>query len=396
MSAKRKPRLLVTMFNVSWWSGLHENVWFGALAAHRAGWDVTVACSHGPLADLFREEGITFYEVTNWKKWREDAKVLAQTQWDVIHTHPFASRELGVAVARETGAPVVSTFHGNYLDKIDSWNRDVTKVVTVCPAHADMIHAVPGCEQLSIDIVRNAARDELFDLPIRAASDILEAPRHTIVVAARIASDKRAMLTCIDAVTSAIAAIASEDAWEFQVLGEGKLSAEVSEFIAAQTKKSENLSFAMHGLVDSEEVPRRMQDASLTIASGRGAIQSLAVGTPVVAFGSQGTYGLQYDNNLELGLRGNFGGYPLDHHSDMVTDVTRLMTDSTFYARVQADGRTAAAQHLKQSDADAALLQAIEHTRELAKKRPFKVRFKHKFPRVFRALKKLVVRVRGR
>src|SRR3546814_1557005 len=82
-----------------------------------------------------------------------------------------------------------------------------------------------------------------------------------------------------------------------------------------------------------------MRDAVLTVASGRGAMQSLAVGTPTVAFGSQGVYGLQRGQNLRIGLWGNFGGHPLGGMA--VSDVT---ADTA--ARLRSEGHTSELQSL--------------------------------------------------
>ena len=137
-------------------------------------------------------------------------------------------------------------------------------------------------------------------------------------------------------------------------MGEGRSSTQITDFLKNQGEKASQLQIEFSGWVDSERVAEIMRDAVFSVASGRGAAQSLAVGTPVVAFGSQGVYGLQDGVNLEHGLWGNFGGYPLGNRvvTEISDDISRVIGDPSSYPGLQARGREAVQAHLLQSAAD--------------------------------------------
>jgi hypothetical protein len=114
-------RVLVTMFNVAPWGGLHENVWYSARGMKRHGWDVTVACRGGQLVEKLTADGIAVHVIDDWDDWHGDAEKLADEHWDVVHSHPFQSRELALRVAEITPAKLVSTFHGHNRDLVYRW-----------------------------------------------------------------------------------------------------------------------------------------------------------------------------------------------------------------------------------------------------------------------------------
>lgn len=341
------------MFNIAAWGGLHENVWYSCSGLKERGWDVTVACRDGRLPEKLRSDGIGVHVVDDWENLRPTVLELAQRRWDVIHSHPFASRKLALKVARRTGAPVVSTFHGKNLDDVGAWHGRTRGLVAVSRAHAAMLAAVPGVGADRVVVLPNAVRDGLLDDPVPSAADKLGTDEVRVVVASRLDRDKHALLDCIDAITD-VARDRPDRRWVVQVLGDGGTRGDLSSFLDDLVRKAPHIDLQFQGWVDSDEVPARLRDATLAVASGRGAVQSLAVGTPVVAFGSQGVYGLQHGTNLDNGLWGNFGGYPLGERAstDVRSDVTRLLADDDFYARTQAAGRIAVRTHLLQSQSD--------------------------------------------
>lgn len=205
-------------------------------------------------------------------------------------------------------------------------------------------------------------RDVLLDTPISTLDEKTRGGQARVVVASRLDKDKHGLLDCVSAVIEALGRDALGIDWVLEVLGGGTMSAEMQAFMRDQVAKAPNVDFDIAGWVDSEEVPERLRNAVISIASGRGAAQSLAVGTPVVAFGSQGVYGLQYAQNLEHGLWGNFGGYPLGDRkvTPIASDVALLLRDVLEYSRVQVEGQKATREYLLQSDIDRTLAQIYE------------------------------------
>lgn len=348
-----RPTTLVTMFNIAAWGGLHENVWYSCTGLAARGWDVTVACRAGQLVDRLRADGIGVHVVENWQDTVRDADELGRRRWDVVHSHPFLSRELALEVARRAGAPLVATFHGNYDDKLASWRQHASALVAVSRAHAAMLASIEGFDVDRVVVLPNAVRDVVLEEPAPSAATKLAGAAVRVVVASRLDRDKRSLLDCVEAVTD-VARDTPGRPWVVEVLGDGGHRGDLSTFLDEQAAKAPHLQLQFEGWVDSEEVPRRLRSATFAVASGRGAAQALAVGTPVVAFGSQGVYGLQHGSNLDNGLWGNFGGFPLTERAstDLRSDLARLLGDEDFYGRVQAAGRIAVRAQLLQSDCD--------------------------------------------
>lgn len=350
-------KVLMTMFNVAPWGGLHENVWYSCRGLKQYGAEITVACRAGVLVDKLRADGIKVHVVDDWDDWRLDAEELASESWDIVHSHPFRSRELALHVAEHTSAKLISTFHGHNRDVVYRWGDRATSLVAVSRAHAQMLSETSGVHGHNVFVVPNAVRDEVLAVPQLPWGEKVADGQATVTVASRLDADKRALLDCVDQLTDALISDPNGLQWHVQVAGSGAASGEVAAFIAAQSTKSPRVRFEELGWVSSEDIPDLLRRSVIAVASGRGAAQSLAVGTPVVAFGSQGIYGLQVGVNLQYGLWGNFGGFPLGDRpvTAIETDVLTLLGDEARYRDAQDTGRAVASSHLRQSDADRAL-----------------------------------------
>lgn len=351
-------KVLVTMFNVAPWGGLHENVWYSCRGIQQRGAEVTVACRDGELVERLRADGIDVHVVKDWDDWQWDAEELAAEPWDIVHSHPFRSRELGVRVADLTSAKLISTFHGNNRDVVYRWGQRASSLVAVSRAHAEMLTATPGVAGHKVFVVPNAVRDEVFAVPPLPWGEKVASGEAKVTIASRLDADKHALLECVDHLTDALIADPNGLRWHVEIAGAGGASGQVQEFIAAQSAKSPRIRFEGLGWVPSESIPTLLRGSVFAVASGRGAAQSLAVGTPVVAFGSQGIYGLQVGVNLQYGLWGNFGGFPLGEERPFTAirpDISALLADEARYREAQEAGRAVASSHLRQSDADRVL-----------------------------------------
>ena len=255
---------LVTMFNIAPWGGLHENVLYSCLGLKGRDWDITVACKSGPLVHRLADEGIDVHVVADWTDWANDAKVLARRRWDVIHSHPFASRQLALSVAETTGAPIISTFHGMYLDGVSAWADRVTTFMAVSPAHAKMLIDSEAMDPSRIVVLPNGVRDELLTNPMTSLSEKTAAGWARVVVASRIDSDKSAALfRCIETICDALSHIVNGPDWTIQLAGSGSELARTTDFLRQQVSKAANLRFEALGWVDSERVPDLMRGAVL-------------------------------------------------------------------------------------------------------------------------------------
>lgn len=350
-------RALVTMFNVAPWGGLQENVWQSCRGMARRGWEITVACSQGPLVDRLTEDHIGVHVIGDWKDWSGDAEDLGSRPWDLVHSHPFASRELALHVAAAQNAPLVSTFHGYNRDYSYRWHTKARSLIAVSRSHADMLVHDSGVPAHKVFVVPNSVPDDVFAVPQRTWHERTRSGTARVLVASRLDPDKHALLEAVDQLTDEIAADHRGLRWVIQLAGSGSSADEIRRFARVQARKSRRISFEALGWVESREIPQLLADATVSIASGRAAQQSLAVGTPTIAFGSRGIYGLQHGPNLQVGLWGNFGGYPLDGVAitSIRTDLAPILDDEQYYNEVASNGRTVASSLLRQSAADETL-----------------------------------------
>lgn len=350
-------KVLMTMFNVAPWGGLHENVWYTCKGLKRHGWDVTVACRNGPLIEKLKADGVGVHVIDSWDDWHGDSEALSQRHWDVVHSHPIRSRELALEVASATGAKLVSTFHGYNTDRSYQWHEQATSLMAVSRAHAQMLIDDAHIPPWKVFVVPNGVPDEVFDESPRSFEEKTADGTARVLVASRLDADKRAIFTCIDQLTDVIAQDDLGLKWIVDVAGDGSVAGEVNDFLRTQAAKSDSIEFRSAGWIDSVSIPGMLRESVFSVASGRGAAQSLAVGTPTIAFGSRGVYGFQVGGNLQLGLWGNFGGYPIEAATvkPIADEARAILGDKQAYAEVQSAGRQVAFAHLLQSDCDRAI-----------------------------------------
>src|SRR3546814_10192648 len=115
---------------------------------------------------------------------------------------------------------------------------------------------------------------------MRSLDDKLSDGPGQILVASRLGPDKTALLECVDKVTDAL--VEHDREWVIRIAGDGDISEQVRDFIGVQAAKSPRLRFEMTGWVESEAIPVLMRAAVLTVASGRGPMQSLEIGRAYV------------------------------------------------------------------------------------------------------------------
>lgn len=132
--------ILICVFFRAPFGGLHANVFSTARHCVRRGHSVTIVCREGPFREQLADAGIHSI-ATDYSSIRESVQsVLAQSNrpYDIIHAHPFASRQLALELARELAIPLIMTYHGMY---------DVTTGLT--GSHVHRYHRLPGSQPVA-------------------------------------------------------------------------------------------------------------------------------------------------------------------------------------------------------------------------------------------------------
>ncbi|UTM47558.1 glycosyltransferase family 4 protein [Glutamicibacter mysorens] len=346
--------ILVTVFARAAWGGLHENVLDETLTLLRAGFRVTVACSESRLAKRLRLIGCRVVGV-DWDNPEESFdSVMKSGPYSIVHSHPFLSRELGIRVAKAIGIPIFVTMHGNYLDYANSWAEQVDHIICVSEAHRDQLLAkVPGLSPWNVSVISNGISDDKFQSRLVPLQEKLQAGEVEIVVASRLDGDKGPIIETVLDVVNEVGANLPALQTKITVVGEGAASGKFREQFASSGVDVDFLGWRV-----SERVGPLLRRAALSIAPGRAAAQSLAVGTPTVAVGSQGLAGLQTGVNLQKGWWSNFGGYPVPAELNG-DEVTRILADPYQYAKTQVEGREFMRSRAQQSLVDRKFLSTI-------------------------------------
>lgn len=345
------------------WGGLHENVAFAVRASVRAGHTIDVACPPSRLTDHLLALGAGVVDLLPSATSEELEPLLRDRHYDLIHAHPFRSREIGLQLAAAWKIPFMATFHGSYLDAVSTWHERAALIAAVSPAVAENLVANGGVPAHKVSLIRNGVEDEIFDRPIRPILERVRDGRGDIVVLARMDRDKQSLVESVVPTAKMLAEQFPELQWRLRIAGSGGAVGDFREHLVKTLSVMPNISIDWMGWVNSHETTRVLSGAVLAFASGRGAAQALALGTPVVAAGSQGVVGLQEGENLQRGFWGNFGGQKPavpTNNLKIAERVTQLIRDPHSWHRKMSRGRHSIRAGAAQSAVDAAYLSAVQ------------------------------------
>lgn len=342
-----RKHILVTAFARASWGGLHENVLDEVRALVRFGFNVSLACSESRLAMRARLAGAHVITV-DWAD-LDDAvvKVLGNGHYDLVHAHPFLSRELACIVSKAQDVPLVVTIHGNYLDYANSWVTEASHVVCVAEALRDnFLLKVDNADPSKVSVIPNGVADQFFKREFLTLDKKVKDGVIGIAVASRLDKDKSPL---VKAVIDGIASIKKFDANAeivVKILGDGTDSMAVTSLIGDAGATTDFVGWRM-----SERVADVLEQAVLAICPGRAASQSMAIGTPVIAAGSQGLAGLQFGSRITSGWWSNFGGFPVNQDPGL-DHLKVLLENRNVYSQVQRDGRNFLHSRARQSIVD--------------------------------------------
>ena len=292
-------RLSVCLFFRAPLGGLQENVLATALAAANAGWDVSVLCPAGRfIEEHLRPQGIKTLAVDFQSASSIEQARTRLCSADLIHAHPGPSRTLALQAAAISGVPVVFTIHGAWFDGVQHYAQRLAAIVCVSPAVLEAV--IPLCpNHPAIDCIPNGIQAARFEDPCDALSE----PGH-VVVASRLDADKRVLIDTLVGLWEAQAKHAESRTLRYTIAGQGTLEGELK---TAAQRLGIAVDFA--GWQDADALARLYTRASAVIASGRGALEALAMGKPTLALASAGATEVFDTSHILEAARCNFGGY---------------------------------------------------------------------------------------
>lgn len=355
----RKKRILLPAFTVAEWGGLHENVIHAARALITRGHTVTLAVREGKIAEVGRRIGAEVV-VVDWQDWRATADhVAGLRRHDLVFAQPFKSREFGLRVAEKTGVPFFVMFHGYAHDQVYLWEHRAQRILVTARSLADFLVQYCKIPEQKLWVVPNGVPAVCFEMDRFPLEDKLRGGRGEVVLASRLAHDKRRQFEIVAEIAPALNEARPDVNWEISVYGDGPDRQFAEERLAAAVAGT-TVKVGFRGWIDSHDVPAIMNRAVMTIGAGRGAMQSLAVGTPCVAAGARETVGLQSGVDLDAGVLSNFGDYAIGgYQSAPIQAAVSELLEPRRYSAVQAEGHARVESSLRQEMIDELIIAAL-------------------------------------
>lgn len=335
---------LISVFFNAPQGGLHENVFdtVGFMLSRKH--QVTVVCKPGLFADQLRGLGAgvieTDYSTFSFSTVLAEIQALhEQSPINLVHSHPFASRQLGLMAAQVLGLPCVVTMHGKYLDALSQTIGQLDAVFTVSEGIRHYLLTEGGVAQPEkLHVVPNTPDARLFKA-VRTTPLPEAAGKVVVSLVTRLDQDKAFILEVFyQAVAHAARRYHGRIHW--QVVGQGTLQQDVSKQVDALRGKN-GVTFT--GWLKGEELRDAYCRSNAAIAPGRCALEAMSCGVPTIALGSKGYIGLVDSTTWQQAVYTNFGGVGEKHEGyqpgAVERDLDQLMNSAAQRRRLGSFGR---------------------------------------------------------
>ena len=298
----------ICLFYNSPMGGLHLNVLDSCTQLRAAGHRVTVFCPGGPLGVLLQDLGCTVLPL--------GAVPPDADRFDLVHAHPGAIKP-AARLAHDRDLPLFVTYHGRWLQMIQTITPECAHVFGVSDAICDALRAAVPAARKRISLMPNG----ISPLP---APDSPPPPADAplgILVASRFASDKQAVTEML------------LDLWYLQdrrgitglhwhIAGDGEGIDRLQAFCAAFPGIAPGVTF--HGWLDSAATQNLIRSCDVSLGPGRSALEAMNLARPVIPLGSGGCQGLVTADRFGDCAHSNFGGAFSDQHRDAASVLDAL------------------------------------------------------------------------
>lgn len=318
-------------------------------------------CRTGPLALQLKQTAAKVLE-SDFED-VEAAAVLARAAgpFDLVHAHPFASRQVGLLVAHAFQIPFILTIHGMYDDGLPKYSYHVDAVVAVSAAIRDRLVRQRACNPENIFVIPNGVDTALFrpssSETAPAWPDNHEGKR--ILFVSRLDHDKQFILDVLVETWQEQQRLQDfELFWCIAGDGSAREALESSARALALAAGREMVRFV--GWQDEPSLAHLYACCHLAVAPGRSALEGMACERPVVAIGSRFYVGVVDSSTVLVAAYGNFGGSGNQHEDyqpgAMYRDIDRVIHEPLDLMSLGKIGTTVATAFFSQDDLDARLL----------------------------------------
>lgn len=343
--------VLIPVFFNAPLGGLQSHVYAQAKAIAKEGWNCTILCKAGPFAQQCQNGGFDVIEDDFSNPPASASRITESNKFDIIHTHPFASRQIGQRIAKTLNIPLTITIHGKYTDSLENNSEDYNRIYCVSLGIRDHLVKKGVKDPHKILIYPNAVDLDIFHDGPSERSDRVNAIRNhfsqqtdsndrIIAFACRMGSDKKFILKCItdaweDQLKNRL------DNWQWLIAGDGP---ERQDLEMAANKLNETIGrqcIKFLGWQSEEKLNILYQSVDIAVAPGRSALDCFGCSRPVIAIGSNGYIGLVDEDNWYKGSYSNFGGVGEKDYvtGQLYTDIHSVIYDDARLATIGQFGK---------------------------------------------------------
>lgn len=301
--------ILITVFFNAPHGGLHENIFSTVKYCIKSGHRVSVLCKSGEFEERLKNIGVQVI-TTNFESIEDDIEKLLnanENDYEIIHTHPFASRKVAVPLSQKLGIPIVLTIHGMYDDELNNYIEKIDAVFTVSEGIKDNLKKHVEKFHEKIMVIPNGVNRSLFKpnkFPFLLKRKTNEEINISLV--SRYDRDKKFIIQLFyKALNYTVNNYCNKVKWT--IVGDG------TELDSMKQKTDEIINGVKHevnfvGWKSGKELLKYYLKSDIVIAPGRCALEAMSCRKPVIAIGSKRYNGLIDQNNWMQGVYTNFGG----------------------------------------------------------------------------------------
>lgn len=278
-----------------------------AKALRRRGMRVLVASNGGRLVEQLAKDRIPHFQVALHARKPfgilhsilQVRQLVREHQVDLMHAHARIPAWVGSIVSRQTGVPMVTTYHGLYSAHWFLRMFTVAGVQTIAVSQDVRRHLIErlGVPAEQVTVVQNGIDESEF-----VESESVDLQR--LIYVSRM-SDRRGGTALV--LMRAVAALA--DAYpelSLTLVGGGNRLAEVERLAAELNQRIGRQLFTVLG--GRSDVSQLMAAAGLVVGVGRVALEAIISGKPLIIASEYGSYGFLTADRLGFAEGHNFSG----------------------------------------------------------------------------------------
>lgn len=336
----RTRKIVMPVQTVADWGGVHEWTVDAAACLISAGHQVVFVGSGNLFEKRVNEAGAEFHQI-DWNDSIEDiSEQLPLESADLVFSHAPRARMLGLSLAKRFDCEHIVMVHGAFHDRMYEWSDQVDAFAAASPSLVHYVQRYGRVAPWKVSCIPNAARDEYFEIPLKSASQKVEAGEAKIVLASRLAKDKLAQLNYAEEAIRYLSEAMPSVKWKLDVYGDGPLRSYYDSRLRRLAQSNPNAVGELRGWIPPAEVPIKMNSAFLTVTAGMAGMRACAAGSACLAMGARSYVGVQHSLNLRAGLWSNFGDHGVQNfEATPLKDDLDLLLDFDAHDRLVSDTR---------------------------------------------------------